>query len=73
MTLTHEQKQIKLSAHKQALGCLQNCMAQSHQHSLKTVEQWWRDARAKVREINELEKEIAQDVDNLYTTTKTGD
>ena len=57
--MTHEQLLIKLSATKQSLACIQNCMAQGHEFPLKDVERWWTDARAKVREIKELEKVIA--------------
>ena len=57
--MNHEQLLIKLSAHKQALGCIQNCMARGHELPLTVVEQWWSEARAKVREIEELEKVIA--------------
>ena len=58
--MTHEQLLIKLSAHKQALGCLQNCMARGHELPLKVMEQWWSEARAKVREIEKLEQQIAE-------------
>ena len=62
--MTHDQLLIKLSATKQALACTQNCLAQSYLFPLKDAEKWWSEARAKAKEIERLEKVIAESIPN---------
>ncbi len=71
MTYTYEQKLIKLSASKQALACIQNCLTQSYLFPLKHAEGWWADARAKAREIEALEADIEADIEATQAQSKT--
>jgi len=72
MTYTYEQKLIKLSASKQALACIQNCLAQSYQFPLNHAEGWWTEARAKAREIEALEVDIEASQAEAKTTSTKG-
>ncbi len=62
-TMTIDQKQILLSARKDGLKSIQNCMSEAHHFPMTTVKAWWEEARAKVVEIEKIELEINDEIE----------
>ena len=55
-----EEMKILLTAHRQALGCIQKCMTEAHRFPLNTVDGWWNEAKAKAHAIEVLEQELEE-------------
>ena len=68
--MTTVEKTILLSAHKQALKCLQNCMTEAHKFPMAQVQQWWEEAREKVSAIEKLEQQIKEETASLLDRPK---